>query len=244
MIFYTATTHTFASRLIVTVAFVICGFLLYWAIKQLWHNSYAYRIRHCSQRYMDIAKLNDMEDYTFYITDPHPRHIEELDTKKAFDEFQFDDAMHRLITDETEMFDRMIFSVMRNKETLRKYHDALKLCSPYIDKENAENNGLDYYKARKAELQQIRRILPHPVTNINFQFTIRHYNESRKQELQASKIYTLEEVFQLRKQDPTCQGPVETFVEPRRRWGDEPQMAEVDFRYNAEDDFQEGWKSW
>lgn len=241
MIFHAATTPRIAIILIAIPTLALCGFLLYWAIKQMWHNSYAYRIRHCSQRYMDIANLNDMEEYTFYITDPRPKHVEELESKKAFDEFQFDEAMRRLMTEETEMFDRMIFSVMRNKKTLRDYHDALKLCSPHIDQENAENNGMDYRKAQKAELQQIERILPHPVTNVNFQFTIYYYSPSKKQELHASKIYTFDEILQLRRQDLACHGPVETYIEPRRRRGDEPQMAEVDFRYNAEDDFQDGW---
>lgn len=241
MIFFSAIIPRTAKFLIAVPTLTLCAFLIYWSIKQIWHNSYAYRIRHCSQRYMDIAQLNDMEEYTFFITDPRPKHIEVLDSRKKFDEFQFDEAMRRLMTDETEMFDRMIFSVMQNRKALRNYHDALKICSPYIDPENAKNNGMEYHKARKAELQQIERILPHPVTNITFQFTIYYYSSSQKQELHASKIYTFEEVLQLRRQDLICHGPVETYIEPRRRRGDEPQMAEVDFRYNAEDDFQDGW---
>lgn len=240
MIFHAATTPRTTIILIAIPTLALCGFLLYWAIKQMWHNSYAYRIRHCSQRYMDIAKLNDMEEYTFYITEPRPKHIDNLESEKAFNEFQFDEAMRRLMTEETEMFDSMIFSVMRNKKTLRDYHDALKLCSPHIDQENAENNGMDYRKAQKAELQQIERILPHPVTNVNFQFTIYYYSPSKKKEMHATMNYTFDEILQLRRQDLACHGPVETYIEPRRRRGDEPRMAEVDFRYNAEDDFQDG----
>ena len=225
-------------RVIAIPTILGCTLVLIWAIRQIWNNHPSNRIKDYSCRYQDIAKMNSDEQYTFFKVEAHHEHAVVVRTVTEFNEFDFDKAMLQLIRDETEIFDVAIYATMQNTRTLKAYHEALQLCSPEITREEAENIGLSYHQAKRYEYQQINRILPYPVIDTDFTYTITYHSPSRKNDLVARKTYTRDEIMQLRKKDP-CAGPVETFINVPRRRNDKPFMAEVDFRYNAEDDFQD-----
>ena len=225
-------------RLIAAPVIFIGALLLIWSIRQFWLNQPSTRIKQNSDRYRDIAKLNADDDYLFYRVEPHHEYEETVKTATEFNEFDFDVAMLQKIKDETEIFDVAIFATSQNKRTLRLYHDALKYCSPEITEEKAEEIGLSFQQAKREEQRQIRYIMPHPVMETDFSYTIHYYAPDKKQNLTATKVYTLDEIMHLRKKDP-CKGPVDTHIKVLRQRGNKPLEAEVDFRYNAEDDFQD-----
>lgn len=232
----TATT----AQLIICIPFLgLAIFATLWALRQIWHNTYPYRIRQISQRYRDIAALNACDDYTFYRVKPCYEHTEIISSLNAFNSFQFDQAMLKMLDDEMEMFDVMIFSISQNKRNLRLYHDALQQCSPELDRKTAEDNDLSYHKAKWEEQRLIRSIMPAPVLETKFIYTIYYYCPVKKANMTATKVYSLEELMALRRQ-LMCPGPVETMINSLRRKKDMWQLAEVDFRYNAEDEILRG----
>lgn len=180
--------------LLASCSFAVLGIWLIDEYRKLRLRAY---IKSISSRYQDVVALN--QSYTFYRLRPDPSKAFFAETKKQFDSFDFDQQLIVLIRRETAYFDELLYAAGQNKQNLRAYFNALELCSAPIDRQTAKHYGVEYRQAAKEEERLIHDILPNPVTDFTFRYVLKYYCPVQKADMEAVKVYSMEEIQELRK---------------------------------------------
>lgn len=173
------------------------GIFAIWALDKYRKLKFSQYIKGISERYQEVISLN--KQYTFFRLRPDQSKAFFARSKREFDTFDFDQRLLSLMRRETAYFDELLYAAGNNKRNLRSYFDALEICSPPIDRKTAKHYGVEYRQAAKEEERLIHDILPNPVTSFTFSYVLKYYCPVEEADMEAVKVYTLEEIQQFRK---------------------------------------------